>query len=127
MKKQDKKSENNEVLKSTLDYFATTQEYNQKTIGIIIRRIKTQSAWNNALYGGLMVTVGMVFYQSFRLAIIEHNIWTARYYAIITALVVPYGILELHRAWKSLRETEDEYLSLKKSTDENEWNTKPNL
>ena len=66
-----------------------------------------------------MVTVGMVFYQSFRLAVIEHNIWTARYYAIVTALIVPYGILELYKAWKSLRETEDEYLSFKKSTDDN--------
>ena len=119
MEKQDKKSENNEVLKSTLDYFATTQEYNQKTIGLIIRRIKTQSAWNTALYGWLMVTVGMVFYLSFRLAVIEHNIWTARYYAIITTLVVPYGILELYKAWKSLRETEEENLSFKKLVDEN--------
>lgn len=127
MEKQDKKSENNEVLKSTLDYFATTQEYNQKTIGLIIRRLKTQSAWNTALYGGLMVTVGMVFYQSFRLAIIEHNIWTARYYAIITALIVPYGILELYRAGKDLREVEEEHLSFKKSIDENEWNTESNL
>lgn len=119
MEKQDKKSENNEVLKSTLDYFATTQEYNQKTIGLIIRWIKTRSAWNTALYGWLMVTVGMVFYQSFRLALIEHNIWTARYYAIITALVVPYGILELYKAWKSLRETEEENLSFKKLHDDN--------
>lgn len=115
----DKKSENNEVLKSTLDHFIKTEEYNQKTIGLIIRRIKTQSDWNTALYGWLMVTVGMVFYQSFRLAIIEHNIWTARYYAIVTALIVPYGILELYKAWKSLRETEDEYLSFKKILDEN--------
>ena len=127
MEKQDKKSENNEVLKSTLDYFATTQEYNQKTIGLIIRWIKTQSSWNTALYGWLMVTVGMVFYQSFRLAVIEHNIWTARYYAIVTALIVPYGILELYRARKSLRETEDEYLSFKKILNENEWDTKSNL
>ena len=119
MEKQDKKSENNEVLKSTLDYFIKTEEYNQKTIGLIIRRIKTQSVWNTALYGGLMVTVGMVFYQSFRLAVIEHNIWTARYYAIITALVVPYGILELHRAWKSLTEAEEKNLSFKKFTDDN--------
>ena len=119
MEKQEKKSENNEVLKSTLDYFATTQEYNQKTIGLIIRRLKTQSAWNTALYGGLMVTVGMVFYQSFRLAVIEHNIWTARYYAIVTALIVPYGILELYRARKSLREAEEENLSFKKLVDEN--------
>ena len=119
MEKQDKKSENNEVLKSTLDYFAATQEYNQKTIGLIIRWIKTQSAWNTALYGGLMVTVGMVFYQSFRLAVIEHNIWTARYYAIVTALIVPYGILELYRARKSLREAEEENLSFKKLVDEN--------
>ena len=44
MKKQDKKSENNEVLKSTLDYFIKTEEYNQKTISLIIRRIKTQRA-----------------------------------------------------------------------------------
>lgn len=127
MEKQDKKSENNEILKSTLDYFIKTEEYNQKTIGIIIRRLKTQSAWNTALYGGLMVTVGMVFYQSFRLAVIEHNIWTARYYAIITALIVPYGILELYRAGKDLREVEEEHLSFKKSIDEDEWNTKPNL
>ena len=119
MEKQDKKSENNEVLKSTLDYFATTQEYNQKTIELIIRRLKTQSAWNTALYGWLMVTVGMVFYQSFRLAVIEHNIWTARYYAIVTALIVPYGMLELYRARKSLREAEEENLSFKKLVDEN--------
>lgn len=119
MEKQDKKSENNEVLKSTLDYFIKTEEYNQKTISLIIRRIKTQSAWNTALYGGLMVTVGMVFYQSFRLAVIEHNIRTARYYAIVTALIVPYGALQFYRAGKDLRKAEDEYLSFKKSTDEN--------
>lgn len=119
MEKQDKKSENNEVLKSTLDYFIKTEEYNQKTISLIIRRIKIQSAWNTALYGGLMVTVGMVFYQSFRLAVIEHNIRTARYYAIVTALIVPYGILQFYRAGKDLRKAEDEYLSFKKSTDEN--------
>ena len=119
MEKQDKKSESDEVLKSTLDYFTTTQEYNQKTRGLIIRWIKTQSAWNTALYGGLMVTVGMVFYQSFRLAVIEHNIWTARYYAIVTALIVPYGMLELYRARKSLREAEEENLSFKKLVDEN--------
>lgn len=119
MEKQDKKSENNEVLKSTLDYFIKTEECNQKTISLIIRRIKTQSAWNTALYGGLMVTVGMVFYQSFRLAVIEHNIRTARYYAIVTALIVPYGILQFYRAGKDLRKAEDEYLSFKKSTDEN--------
>lgn len=119
MEKQDKKSENNEVLKSTLDYFIKTEEYNQKTISLIIRRIKTQRAWNTALYGGLMVTVGMVFYQSFRLAVIEHNIRTARYYAIVTALIVPYGILQFYKAGKDLRKAEDEYLSFKKSTDEN--------
>ena len=127
MEKQDKKSENNEVLKSTLDYFATTQEYNQKTIGLIIRRLKTQSAWNTALYGWLMVIVGMVFYQSFRLAVIEHNIWTARYYAIVTAGVVCYGSIQLYRVGKDLREAEEENLSFKKLVDENEWNTKSNL
>ena len=119
MEKQDKKSESDEVLKSTLDYFATTQEYNQKTIGLIIRWIKTQSAWNTALYGGLMVTVGMVFYQSFRLAVIEHNIWTARYYAIVTTGIVCYGSIQLYRAGKDLREVEEEHLSFKKSTDDN--------
>ena len=119
MEKQDKKSENNEVLKSTLDYFIKTEEYNQKTISLIIRRIKTQRAWNNALHGGLMITIGMVFYLSFRFALLEGDLWIAQYYAIATIITIPYGALQFYRAGKDLRKAEDEYLSFKKSTDEN--------
>lgn len=90
-----------------------------KLIGDVMEYARSLEIWLHALYGWLMVTVGMVFYQSFRLAVIEHNIWTARYYAIVTVGVVCYGILELYKAWKSLRETEDEYLSLKKSIHDN--------
>lgn len=117
MEKQDKNE--SKKLSEELERVKYRQALAVKLIGDVMEYARGQEIWLHALYGWLMVVVGMVFYQSFRLAVIEHNIWTARYYAIITALVVPYGILELHRAWKSLREAEEKNLSFKKFTDDN--------
>ena len=111
MEKQDKNE--SKKLSEELERVKYRQALAVKLIGDVMEYARSLEIWLHALYGWLMVVVGMVFYQSFRLAIIEHNIWTARYYAIVTALIVPYGMLELYRARKSLREAEEENLSFK--------------
>ena len=125
MEKQDKNE--SKKLSEELERVKYRQALAVKLIGDVMEYARSLEIWLHALYGWLMVVVGMVFYQSFRLAVIEHNIWTARYYAIVTAGVVCYGSIQLYRVGKDLREAEEENLSFKKILDENEWNTKPNL
>ena len=125
MEKQDKNE--GKKLSEELERVKYRQALAVKLIGDVMEYARGLEIWLHALYGWLMVIVGMVFYQSFRLAVIEHNIWTARYYAIVTAGVVCYGSIQLYRVGKDLREAEEENLSFKKLVDENEWNTKPNL
>lgn len=125
MEKQDKNE--SKKLSEELERVKYRQALAVKLIGDVMEYARGLEIWLHALYGWLMVIVGMVFYQSFRLAVIEHNIWTARYYAIVTAGVVCYGSIQLYRVGKDLREAEEENLSFKKLFDEDEWNTKPNL
>ena len=123
MVKEQKKIQNSEydteVLKLMMDWFDSVQEHHQGTTMFLVNRLKVLSVWNNALYGGLMITIGMVFYLSFRFALLEGDLWIAQYYAIATIITIPYGVLQFYRAGKNLRKAEDEYLSFKKSTDEN--------
>lgn len=123
MVKEQKKIQNSEydteVLKLMMDWFDSVQEHHQGTTMFLVNRLKVLSAWNNALHGGLMITIGMVFYLSFRFALLEGDLWIAQYYAIATIITIPYGALQFYRAGKDLRKAEDEYLSFKKSTDEN--------
>ena len=117
MEKQDKNE--SKKLSEELERVKYRQALAVKLIGDVMEYARGLEIWLHALYGGLMVIVGMVFYQSFRLAVIEHNIWTARYYAIVTAGVVCYGSIQLYRVGKDLREAEEENLSLKKLLDDN--------
>lgn len=123
MVKEQKKIQNSEydteVLKLMMDWFDSVQEHHQGTTMFLVNRLKVLSAWNNALHGGLMIMIGMVFYLSFRFALLEGDLWIAQYYAIATIITIPYGVLQFYRAGKNLRKAEDEYLSFKKSTDEN--------
>ena len=123
MVKEQKKIQNSEydteVLKLMMDWFDSVQEHHQGTTMFLVNRLKVLSAWNNALHGGLMIMIGMVFYLSFRFALLEGDLWIAQYYAIATIITIPYGVLQFYRAGKDLRKAEDEYLSFKKSTDEN--------
>lgn len=123
MTKEQKKIQNSEydteVLKPMMDWFDSVQEHHKGTTKILVNRLKVLSAWNDVLHGGLMVTIGMVFYLSFRFALLEGDLWIAQYYAIATIITIPYGALQFYRAGKDLRETEDEYLSFKKLVDEN--------
>lgn len=123
MVKEQKKIQNSEydteVLKLMMDWFDSVQEHHQGTTMFLVNRLKVLSAWNNALHGGLMIMIGMVFYLSFRFALLEGDLWIAQYYAIATIITIPYGALQFYRAGKDLRKAEDEYLSFKKSTDEN--------
>ena len=131
MTKEQKKIQNSEydseVLKLMMDWFDSVQEHHKGTTMLLVNRLKTLSAWNDALHGGLMVTIGMVFYLLFRFALLEGDLWIAQYYAIATIITIPYGALQFYRAGKEFREAEEKNLSFKKSTDENEWNTKPNF
>ena len=131
MIKEQKKIQNSEydteVLKLMMDWFDSVQEHHKGTTMLLVNRLKTLSAWNDTLHGGLMITIGMVFYLSFRFALLEGDLWIAQYYAIATIITIPYGALQFYRAGKDLREAEEKHLSLKKLLDENEWNTKPNL
>ena len=117
MEEQDKNE--SKKLSEELERVKYRQALAVKLIGDVMEYARSLEIWLHALYGGLMVIVGMVFYQSFRLAVIEHNIWTARYYAIITTGVVCYGSIQLYRVGKDLREAEDEHLSFKKLVDDN--------
>lgn len=123
MVKEQKKIQNSEydteVLKLMMDWFDSVQEHHQGTTMFLVNRLKVLSAWNNALHGGLMIMIGMVFYLLFRFALLEGDLWIAQYYAIATIITIPYGALQFYRAGKDLRKAEDEYLSFKKSTDEN--------
>lgn len=123
MKKEQEKIQNSEydteVLKLMMDWFDSVQEHHQGTTMLLVNRLKTLSAWNDTLHGGLMITIGMVFYLSFRFALLEGDLWIAQYYAIATIITIPYGALQFYRAGKDLREAEEKNLSFKKSTDEN--------
>ena len=131
MTKEQEKIQNSEydteVLKLMMDWFNSAQEHHQGTTMLLVNRLKVLSAWNDVLHGGLMVTIGMVFYLLFRFALLEGDLWIAQYYAIATIITIPYGALQFYRAGKEFREAEEKNLSFKKSTDENEWNTKPNF
>lgn len=75
MVKEQKKIQNSEydteVLKPMMDWFDSVQEHHQGTTMLLVNRLKVLSAWNDVLHGGLMVTIGMVFYLSFRFALLE--------------------------------------------------------
>lgn len=123
MTKEQKKIQNSEydseVLKLMMDWFDSVQEHHKGTTMLLVNRLKTLSVWNDVLHGGLMVTIGMVFYLSFRFALLEGDLWIAQYYAIATIITIPYGALQFYRAGKDLREAEEKHLSLKKLLDEN--------
>ena len=123
MTKEQEKIQNSEydteVLKLMMDWFNSAQEHHQGTTMLLVNRLKVLSAWNDVLHGGLMVTIGMVFYLSFRFALLEGDLWIAQYYAIATIITIPYGALQFYRAGKDLREAEEKHLSLKKLLDEN--------
>ena len=123
MTKEQEKIQNSEydteVLKLMMDWFNSAQEHHKGTTMLLVNRLKTLSAWNDALHGGLMVTIGMVFYLLFRFALLEGDLWIAQYYAIATIITIPYGALQFYRAGKNLREAEEQHLSLKKSIHDN--------
>lgn len=123
MTKEQEKIQNSEydteVLKLMMDWFDSVQEHHKGTTMLLVNRLKTLSVWNDVLHGGLMVTIGMVFYLSFRFALLEGDLWIAQYYAIATIITIPYGALQFYRAGKDLREAEEKHLSLKKLLDEN--------
>lgn len=123
MKKEQEKIQNSEydteVLKLMMDWFDSVQEHHKGTTMLLVNRLKTLSAWNDTLHAGLMITIGMVFYLSFRFALLEGDLWIAQYYAIATIITIPYGAVQFYRAGKDLREAEEKHLSLKKLLDEN--------
>ena len=93
MKKEQEKIQNSEydteVLKLMMDWFDSVQEHHKGTTMLLVNRLKTLSVWNDTLHGGLMVTIGMVFYLSFRFALLEGDLWIVQYYAIATIITIP--------------------------------------